>query len=538
MPILTCPKCGARYKVTDAQLAKLTKIKCQRCQGVFRAPSAPDQQANQEKRQKEPTPPGAAQTQTTSGAEMPIGTTLRYRYRIDQIVGKTTAGVTYKATDVKEERMVIVKQLTFSRLKDWKTFDLFERQATILQRLDHPRIPKYYDYFWDETETEMFFFLVQADVPGKTLSQMVAEGWRGSEEEILDLFLQLVDILDYLHHLDPPVLHRDIQPQNIVVSPEKQVYLVDFGAVREAVRTTMLAGTTLVGAFGYVPFEQFSGYASPASDFYAAGATLLYLLTHRAPADFPMENLQIQFQTAVTASPRVIRLLEGLLTYDPERRIASAQQVREILFGNTEPPPEQFKPSGAKIHHPQPNLWTIVQRRHAPSVTRTTYIVASLALLGISSFMLLFELRFILPSLWWLITEYRSFDYFFADSLPALLFLFLIGICFWMGWIGFKRGQFDQEKPVRLHLTPQQVQVTAQRKSDALPADSLRSIGVATEADAQGYPRSYITFYPSLEAEPLQLTLKISPTERDQLVAEFNQSYAVFFDRALPVDVI
>jgi predicted Zn finger-like uncharacterized protein len=234
MAILTCPNCGARYKVTDAQMAKLTKIKCQRCQGVFRAPAAPNGEENRNAKQE--TTCTSETRKTSSDAELPIGTTLRYRYRLDQVVGKSPKGVTYKATDVKTEQPVIVKQLTFSRLKEWKTFDLFERQAATLQRLDHPRIPKYYEYFWDQTETDLLFFSVQADVAGKSLQQLIAEGWRGTEEEIIELFLQLVDILDYLHHLDPPVLHRDIHSQNILVSPDKQVYLVDFGAVREAGR--------------------------------------------------------------------------------------------------------------------------------------------------------------------------------------------------------------------------------------------------------------------------------------------------------------
>jgi hypothetical protein len=107
-----------------------------------------------------------------------------------------------------------------------------------------------------------------------------------------------------------------------------------------------------------------------------------------------------------------------------------------------------------------------------------------------------------------------------------------------MGWNTFKQSVFDREKPVVLRLTPQQLQVTARRKTDALPAESLRSIAASTEADAQGYPRSQITFYPSLEAEPLQLSLKLSPAERNQLVADFNTDYAALLGKPLPVDVL
>jgi len=337
----------------------------------------------------------------------------------------------------------------------------------------------------------------------------------------------------YLHHLDPPVLHRDIHPQNILISPDKQVYLVDFGAVREAVRTTMLAGTTVVGTFGYIPFEQFSGYASPASDFYAAGATLLYLLTHRDPADFPVENLRIAFHSVIKASPRLIRLLEGLLEYDVERRVASAQQVREILFGKTEQPPAQFKPSGATIVRQQPGSWKIVQRRHASASTRTAYMVISGLLLGILVFFFFATMPYWLAPLR-LLFIYHDVEHFISESAVMIFIFLLMGACWWMGWHALKQSVFDREKPVFLRLTPQQLRVTSRRKTDALPAESLRSIVVSTEADAQGYPCSQITFYPSLEAEPLQL----SPDERDQLVAELNTGYAALFGKPLPVDAL
>jgi serine/threonine protein kinase len=109
------------------------------------------------------------------------------------------------------------------------------------------------------------------------------------------------------------------------------VYLVDFGAVQEKIRTTFLGGSTIVGTYGYVPFEQFTGKAVPASDYYALGATVLYLVTHKHPADFPTERLRLLFHDSVQASPMMIHLLEGLLEPSVKRRIASPEQVRELL---------------------------------------------------------------------------------------------------------------------------------------------------------------------------------------------------------------
>ncbi len=262
---------------------------------------------------------------------MNIGETIQNRYQIEQVLGQGSMGTTYKALNLKTQRPVAVKVLHFSRIQEWKALEMFEREAKILQQLEHPRIPTYIDYFSLETSTDVQFFLVQEYIEGKTLQHLVEKGWRGTEAEILDIFSQLVNILAYLHTLHPPVIHRDINPKNILLSPINEVYLVDFGAVQERIRTTFLGGSTIVGTYGYVPFEQFSGHTVPASDYYALGATLLYMLTHRHPADFPAEDMKPQFHGSLQASPKIIRLLDGLLEPSVKQRIASPNQVRAIL---------------------------------------------------------------------------------------------------------------------------------------------------------------------------------------------------------------
>lgn len=247
-------------------------------------------------------------------------------------------GITYKAFDLAYHRDVAIKQLHLAHIHKWKILDMFEREARILQQITHPRVPGYIDYFSQDGVEGLQFLLVQEYVEGKTLKQLIDEGWRGSETDILDIFLDLVDILVALHSVCPPVIHRDINPKNIIISPNTKVspvvhdvYLVDFGAVQDKIRTTVLGGTTAVGTFGYVPFEQFSGQAVPASDYYALGATLLFMLTHRHPSEFPSEDFKPQFASCLHASPAVHRLLEGLLEPSAKHRVASPERIRDIL---------------------------------------------------------------------------------------------------------------------------------------------------------------------------------------------------------------
>ena len=291
---------------------------------------------------------------------MNIGETIQERYRIQRLLGQGSMGMTYKAFDLQTRRSVAVKQLHLARTQEWKTLEMFEREAKILQQLTHPRIPTYIDYFSLDTPEGMQFLLVQEYVEGKTLKQLIEEGWRASETDILDVFLDLVDILYSLHTVCPPVIHRDINPKNIIISsntdvypPINDIYLVDFGAVQDRIRTTFLGGTTIVGTFGYVPFEQFSGQAVPASDYYALGATLLYMLTHRHPSEFPTDDLRPQFEPFLHTSPTIIRLLNGLLEPSVKKRIDSPEHIREILEGGVpeilETKVSQVKPVSTKI---------------------------------------------------------------------------------------------------------------------------------------------------------------------------------------------
>ncbi len=319
---------------------------------------------------------------------MEIGDILQHRYRIESILGQGSMGTTYRAADVQENRVVALKQLHFSRLQEWKALELFEREVAILQKLNHPRIPAYIDYFTLESSTDAQFTLVQEYVEGKTLQALVESGWRGTEREILDIFLQLINILAYLHTLQPPVIHRDINPKNLLLSQTNEVYLVDFGAVQEKIRTTFLGGSTIVGTYGYVPFEQFSGQAVPASDYYAAGATLLYMLSHRHPSDFPTEHYKPDFQKSLRISARMRRLLNGLLEFDVSKRIASPDAVRNILDNSLAAAPSSKLPKVTKPSHTpikkivkgQQHLeFLIPKRMRGKGITR---ILAGLLLLG------------------------------------------------------------------------------------------------------------------------------------------------------------
>jgi hypothetical protein len=227
---------------------------------------------------------------------------------------------------------VALKAMSLRGQGRWKAVELFEREARLLKGLQHPGIPALVDCFEIDTATDRTYVLVQELAPGSTLQALVEGGtWRPDEAEIEAIALRLLDVVAYLHARRPAVIHSDIKPSNIVYELSTgALSLVDFGTVRDSLND----GSTVVGTLGYMALEQFRGKTSTASDMYSVGATLLFLLTRRPPSDLPQSGLHVEWESAVTAGPRMRTLLTGLLATEPERR-SSATQAIAVLRGET-----------------------------------------------------------------------------------------------------------------------------------------------------------------------------------------------------------
>ena len=259
------------------------------------------------------------------------GDIIRDRFHIEGILGRGGVGITYRATDLKTQKIVALKALSFSHLQDWKSLDLFEREAKILKQLSHPQIPRYIDYFQIDIEGDRGFYIVQQFLEGKSLAELVAEGWRCREAEAKAIAEQVLNILSYLHALKPAVFHRDIKPQNLIQQTDGTIFLVDFGAVQDTYRQSQIGGSTIVGTYGYMPLEQYRGKAYPATDLYSLGATLLYILSGISPADFPSNCLKIEFRSSLNLSFPFAAWLDRMLEPTIEDRFSSATEALRSL---------------------------------------------------------------------------------------------------------------------------------------------------------------------------------------------------------------
>ncbi|OKH32128.1 hypothetical protein NIES2119_26835 [[Phormidium ambiguum] IAM M-71] len=284
---------------------------------------------------------------------------LQGRYQLKHKLGQNAGRQTWLAEDIqtKPAEKVIVKLLFFGGDIQWDDLKLFEREAQILKHLKHPQIPQYRDYFSIDDRV-LWFGLVQEYIPGESLKELLTMGKRFTEKEVRQIAESLLNILSYLHELNPPVLHRDIKPSNIILAKNKQIYLVDFGAVQD--KAAIEGATfTVVGTYGYAPLEQFGGRTVPASDLYALGATLIHLLTGISPADLPQKDLRIHFSDRTNANLKFIQWIEKLTEPSLEKRFMKAEEALKSLKNN-----RFYNLPVKKVTQPQDKRIKINRSRH------------------------------------------------------------------------------------------------------------------------------------------------------------------------------
>jgi hypothetical protein len=247
-------------------------------------------------------------------------------YKIEKELGQGGFATTWLARDKRNKQACVLKKIQLAQLDDWKSLELFERECKTLKHLDHPGIPNFLDAWSSQEPAEAV--LVQEYVTGKNLQQLLADGRRFKEPEVIALALQLCDILSYLHSFSPPVIHRDIKPSNLILDQNQRLYLIDFGAVRQTLAASSSQSMTVIGTFGYMPLEQMEGKSLPASDLYAMGATLVFLLTGRPPAEMEKKNLKPDFRAHSQLSVKLCKILDRLLEPDLNKRY---KQVTEVI---------------------------------------------------------------------------------------------------------------------------------------------------------------------------------------------------------------
>jgi len=270
------------------------------------------------------------------------GSILNNRYRIVSILGQGGMGAVYRAFDENLGIHVAVKENLF--LTD-EYARQFQREANIMASLRHPNLPRVGDYFFVPNQGQ---YLVMDYIDGEDLRQRIERMGTLPEKDVILIGASMCEALAYLHSRQPPIIHRDIKPGNIKITPEGHAQLVDFGLAK------VMAGgeQTTTGARamtpGYSPPEQYGTAPTDArTDIYSLGATLYAALTGIIPEDglaratgkaelTPIRELNTK------VNRRLAVVLETALSVDPDQRYQSAEEFRDALLsaGNIERAPD------------------------------------------------------------------------------------------------------------------------------------------------------------------------------------------------------
>lgn len=291
--------------------------------------------------------PDTSQFCTSCGEALPLakGQVVENRYQITHNLGQGGFGRTYLAVDRKNMRTNCVlkefaPQVTSQNLQ--KAKELFDRESSVLRKINHPQIPRFHDAFQTRINQRDFFFLVQDYVEGNNYVEILQKGKSFTEEEIINLLHNVLPILAYIHSLK--IIHRDISPDNLILRTSDNLpVLIDFGGVKQLPanqgfwQTKLASNVTLLGKAGYAPDEQLKdGKVAANSDLYALAVTVLVLLTGKDP-----QKLYNSFHGSwlwgkeINVSPPLEKVLRKMLAYYPKDRYQNAKAVIKDLPPST-----------------------------------------------------------------------------------------------------------------------------------------------------------------------------------------------------------
>ena len=205
-----------------------------------------------------------------------IGTVIDGKYAIFKEIGRGGMSIVYLAMDKRLNKQWAVKEIRKkgSGKNDEVVVNSLLAEANMMKKLDHPSLPRIVDII----DNGITIYVVMDYIEGESLDKILSEYGAQPEELVVNWAKQLCDALSYLHSQKPSIIYRDMKPANVMLKPEGNIKIIDFGIAREY-KEQNLADTTVLGTKGYAPPEQYSGQTDPRSDIFALGMTMHHLLT-------------------------------------------------------------------------------------------------------------------------------------------------------------------------------------------------------------------------------------------------------------------
>ena len=257
-----------------------------------------------------------------------IGSLIDGKYKILNKVGQGGMSVVYLAMNEKANKQWAVKEVRKDGIKDFEVVKQgLVAETDILKKLNHPNLPSIIDVI----DTDDSFIIIMDYIQGNSLNKALDEYGAQPQEYVIEWAKQLCDVLGYLHSRNPAIIYRDMKPANIMLKPDGNVTLIDFGTAREF-KEKNLADTVCLGTIGYAAPEQFigMGQTDARTDIYCLGATLYHLVTGMNPCEPPYEIRPIR-QINPSLSAGLERIIQKCTQRDPNDRYQSAAELMYAL---------------------------------------------------------------------------------------------------------------------------------------------------------------------------------------------------------------
>ena len=255
-----------------------------------------------------------------------IGSVIDGKYKILNVVGKGGMSVVYLAMNERANKQWAIKEV---RKDGMQSFEVVKKnlvaETDLLKKLNHPHLPSIIDVIdCDDT-----FLIVMDYIEGNPLSKALETSGAQNQDDVIEWAKQLCDVLGYLHSRKPPIIYRDMKPSNVMLKPDGNVMLIDFGTAREF-KYSSVADTTCLGTQGYAAPEQFGGHGQTdaRTDIYCLGATMYHLVTGHNPATPPYEMYPIR-QWNPMLSSGLEEIILKCTQRNPEDRY---QSCAELLY--------------------------------------------------------------------------------------------------------------------------------------------------------------------------------------------------------------
>ena len=257
-----------------------------------------------------------------------IGSLVDGKYKVLNKVGQGGMSVVYLAMNEKANKQWAIKEVRKDGIKDFEVVRQgLVAETDILKKLSHPNLPSIIDVI----DTDDSFIIIMDYIQGNSLNKSLDEYGAQPQDQVIEWAKQLCDVLGYLHTRTPAIIYRDMKPANVMLKPDGNVTLIDFGTAREF-KEKNLADTTCLGTVGYAAPEQFGGMGQTdaRTDIYCLGATLYHLVTGMNPSEPPYEIKPIR-EINPTLSSGLERIILKCTQRDPNDRYQSAAELMYAL---------------------------------------------------------------------------------------------------------------------------------------------------------------------------------------------------------------